>query len=172
MASTRKIVRNSFTMENRRTCTQFLKFDFSLDFVKRLDNIHRQWCYRRKKTLVLMMASQENMSNVKPHPCSEVSFIYKRTDIKNIVICSTVNLILTTVSWCAQILQLWNTFYMKRETINILWTACSRLECTNNTNESSQRIANLCSMSFIISAPLLATYLLYIACTDQECYCV
>lgn len=45
-----------------------------------------------------MMASQENMSNVKPHPCSEVSFIYKRTDIKYIVICSTVNLILTTVS--------------------------------------------------------------------------
>lgn len=98
--------------------------------------------------------------------------VYKRTDIKYIVICSTVNLILTTVSWCAQVLQLWNTFYMKRETINILWTACSRLECTNNTNESSQRIANLCSMSFIIRAPLLATYLLYIACTDQECYCV
>lgn len=164
MASTRKIVRNSFTMENRRTCTQFLKFHFSLDFVKRLDNIHRQWCYRRKKTLVLMMASQENMSNVKPHPCSEVSFIYKRTDIKYIVIYSTVNLILTTVSWCAQILQLWNTFYMKRETINILWTACSRLECTNNTNESSQRIANLCSMSFIIRAPPLATYVLVIHC--------
>lgn len=39
-----------------------------------------------------MMASQENMSNVKPHPCSEVSFIYKRTDIKYIVICSTVNI--------------------------------------------------------------------------------
>lgn len=132
MASTRKIVRNSFTMENRRTCTQFPKFHFSLDFVKRLDNIHRQWCYRRKKTLVLMMASQENMLNVKPHPCSEVSFINGR--IKDNVICCTVILILTRFDKDCYILypQLHGvhkycnySLYEKRN--NIHWTTCSRL---------------------------------------------
>lgn len=61
-----------------------------------------------------MMASQENMSNVKPHPCSEVSFIYKRTDIKYIVICSTVNLILTSFMMCTNIAIMKYFLYEKR----------------------------------------------------------
>ena len=75
MASINEIVWNMYTMENRPTCTKFHHFHFLLYLIVRLDDSNRQWCYLRKKIRESMMASQGNMSSVKPHPCSEVSYI-------------------------------------------------------------------------------------------------